>query len=79
MLNDNFWAGFQKQSAMLKGIRSDKSVGTKPRTMIASKGKVNPNPLPSADQQATVAQNLKPKIKLESIPKIKKLTSGTHI
>ena len=74
-----FWNGFYKRAAeMLKGMRSDKSVGLKPQSMVSSKGGVTPPALPAADKIGT-SNNMKPLIKQKAIPMIRKITSRTHI
>ena len=69
---NNFWSGFLKGAALIKGERADKPEGVRPRTLIASKGRVDPEPLPSADNNATVHQHLKAELKLKTIPRIRR-------
>jgi hypothetical protein len=79
MLNNNFWRGFEKESSMMKGQRSDESVGAKPATMIASKGRVSPTALPSSDPGSVPGQHLNPKVKLVSIPHVRGQSSNVQI
>lgn len=68
----DFLVGFYKQAIMMKGERADKTTGLKPHSMVSSKGRFTPNPLPSVDKDIPVSKTLDPTIHYQKIPYVRR-------